>query len=278
MVETQALSRSPVDDEELGRGVATLSKQHSHNLQNGPFRRPTPAQDEESNIAVTSLKGHPATTPNGPPSLSTSTDVNPRKIDIIEKAPKGNDWTRIIKVLTSHRYWTRFWVIQEFSLGSKVEICLDEQRIDWAEFKDHLYEYQSTHTFEEVAALPLLTARHPDQDTPYLQPLLHLLVHYRRSSCSNPSDRVFALLGLLPRDERTALEEFFPDYSLSHKEVVIMTLEHLMLFHPGGVTLDSEEVFVALGVTSKPDMKNLYESAKGLLRSAKEAIPQPQGI
>jgi hypothetical protein len=91
-------------------------------------------------------------------------------------------------------------------------------------------------------------------------------------------DRVFALLGLLPRDERTALEKFFPDYSLSHNEVVIMTLKHLMLFHPGGVTLDSEEVFVALGVTSKPDMKSLYESAKGLLRSSKEAIPQPQGI
>jgi hypothetical protein len=81
-----------------------------------------------------------------------------------------------------------------------------------------------------VAALPFLLSNgdeavhHPEHS------LSDLLIEYRRTGCQDPGDRVFALLGLLPKEERRLLSPTFPDYSMSHNEVVAKTMEHLGFF------------------------------------------------
>jgi hypothetical protein len=81
-----------------------------------------------------------------------------------------------------------------------------------------------------VAALPFLLSNgdeavhHPEHS------LSDLLIEYRRTGCQDPRDRVFALLGLLPKEERRLLSPTFPDYSMSHNEVVAKTMEHLGFF------------------------------------------------
>lgn len=53
------------------------------------------------------------------------------------------------------------------------------------------------------------------------------LIFTRHSSCSNPKDRIFALLNLLSPAESAILNVFFPDYDLSLERIQLITLAFL---------------------------------------------------
>ncbi|KAH8790508.1 hypothetical protein F5882DRAFT_401199 [Hyaloscypha sp. PMI_1271] len=114
--------------------------------------------------------------------------------------------------------------------------------------------------------------RHIDKHPEILQPLCDLLIDNYKSKCKDPRDRVFALLGLIPLDEREILSTYFPDYSLTEDNVLIITLAHLTQFpalprmQRGGVNItpDSEELFMGLGVELKPQRRRLLRRAKRL--------------
>jgi hypothetical protein len=110
--------------------------------------------------------------------------------------------------------------------------------------------------------------KHPE----ILQPLCDLLIDNCKSKCKDPRDRVFALLGLIPLDEREILSIYFPDYSLTEDNVLTITLAHLTQFpalsrmQRGGVDITpaSEKLFMGLGVELKPQRRRLLRRAKRL--------------
>jgi hypothetical protein len=111
-----------------------------------------------------------------------------------------------------------------------------------------------------------------DKHSEILQPLCDLLIDHYKSKCKDPRDRVFALLGLISRDEREILSIYFPDYSITEDHVLIITLAHLRQFpalsrmqrNGLNITSDSEELFLGLGVGLKPHRRRPLRRAKEL--------------
>ncbi|KAK8103226.1 hypothetical protein PG984_016372 [Apiospora sp. TS-2023a] len=192
--------------------------------------------------------------------------------------PDPYDWWDSISYLTNRPYWSRFWVIQEFLLGRSVRVHCGNTSMDWFDFRDLVYREDLGHDTllpdgnpraippNASAAVPLLMGRSINRLPEYPQALHILLVQHRHSMCKDPRDRVFALLGLVSEDERLFLGRIFPDYTLSERHVLIITLAHLTQYMPlaadlGKVTPDSEELFRGLGVPSKSQRRQLLRRA-----------------
>jgi hypothetical protein len=209
----------------------------------------------------------------------------------------GFEWRDSIVELSDRPYWSRVWVIQEFLLGKKVELYCSNSRVDWLDFQEMLAREAGIEQFYDaggdvpqgdrtraLAALPLVMGRHMDKHPEFLQPLYNLLIDHYKSNCKDPRDRVFALLGLIPTDERQFLNIYFPDYSMTEDHVLILTLAHLTQFPAESrmqrsgvnITPDSEELFLGLGVVSKPKRRKLLRRAKELDYLA--AIPSQQMV
>lgn len=96
-----------------------------------------------------------------------------------------------------------------------------------------------------------------------------LLVRHRRSQCQDLRDRVFALLGIVGHDEAALLSRFFPDYSLSEREVIVIALAHMTQAaivaaneEAEDIDVHSEEIFEALRVPSKKERRELLANAQ----------------
>ncbi|KAH6688811.1 heterokaryon incompatibility protein-domain-containing protein [Leptodontidium sp. MPI-SDFR-AT-0119] len=197
----------------------------------------------------------------------------------------GFNWAESIVDLSNRPYWSRVWVIQEFLLGQNVELHCSDNQINWLDFQEFLCREAGIEQFYDasgdvpkgdgtraLAALPLVMGRHMDKHPEILQPLCDLLINNHKSKCKDPRDRVFALLGLIPLDEREIICIYFPDYSITEDHVLIITLAHLTQFpalsimQRGGVNItpDSEELFLGLGVGLKPQRRRLLRRAKRL--------------
>jgi heterokaryon incompatibility protein (HET) len=185
------------------------------------------------------------------------------------------DWADSMANLANRPYWSRFWVIQEFLLGRDVQLYCSGNRIDWLTFQDILgretnVDFLSSDAYRTInstatdlyAAVPLVMGRHIDRHPEILQPLHELLVNYRKSQCKEPRDRVFALLGLIPLEERNLLERFFPDYEMSEDAIAVITLGHVALFSHEKITLDSDQLFSGIGVNSKAKRKKILKLLK----------------
>jgi hypothetical protein len=182
----------------------------------------------------------------------------------------GFDFISSITDVAHRPYWSRFWIIQEFLLCRNVNLHCGSDMIDWLLFQELLERHANADTTgmnphhaaencmaRSLPAFPLLTSRHPDQFPETPQPLYDLLVNHSNAQCKDPRDRVFALLGLIPQDEREMLDRFFPDYTLSHENVVVIALAHVMDINLKELTADSERVFACLGVKSRARRKML---------------------
>lgn len=192
------------------------------------------------------------------------------------------EWTDYISDLANRPYWSRFWVIQEFLLCENVNIYCSGNQIDWFRFKEILgYEtniniVSDTESLglgnaiaDSHAAIPLVMGRHPDKHPEFLRPLHELLVEHHRSKSKDPRDRVFALLGLIPHDERRLIQRLLPEYSLSEDHVAIIALAHVLLFNRFNhrdelVTTDSDELFRGLGIERRTCRRRLLRRAKDL--------------
>jgi hypothetical protein len=208
-------------------------------------------------------------------------------------------WADHVKELANRLYWSRYWVIQECLCARDIQIHCSGNIAHWEDFRDTLgretymnllkAEFEVSLLPEGVeleltlhGALPLLLARQPVHDPLQTRPLHELLVHYRHSQCTDPRDRVFALLGLLELSERKLLERFFPNYSLSEDRVIIITLAHLRDMSLIDVTVESEELFYGLGVESKARRARLLWAAEKVSTivdlNEVENLPEPERV
>ena len=107
--------------------------------------------------------------------------------------------------------WQRLWAFQELVLARDIEVQLGKDSIclDSLQSPAHERTTPRLHTFE---ALRNLRCR---PHAPYLAELLYLL---RLLRSRDPRDKVFALVGMLARDDRTAIANMV-DYRMSTPEV-----------------------------------------------------------
>ncbi|KAI1270093.1 heterokaryon incompatibility protein-domain-containing protein [Xylariaceae sp. FL1019] len=161
----------------------------------------------------------------------------------------------LLNGLQNSPYWARRWTVQEFILAKRVHFfCFDDlgQSRDWLgdEVLDQLPKlYLGFGRGGAHSYLTELFDRKSDGDANRAtSSMLDLLLEFDECECRDPRDRVFALLSLVEANERDLLLRFFPDYSLSHESVVIITLgvlQHvrntpvLGTYHDDGTFTDS---------------------------------------
>ncbi|KAK4539372.1 hypothetical protein LTR36_011002 [Oleoguttula mirabilis] len=191
------------------------------------------------------------------------------------------DWLDALQELANRPYWSRVWVIQEMLVAKHVHIYCSGQRVDFPDFKMMLErevgkelvdgelvdKMSRSSASRKYQALPLVLGRHVDKHPEMQQPLYDLLLNHRRAECKDPRDRVFALLSLVIPDERAILGSFFPNYSLSPDDVVMITLSYFIeidenRFERRPINAHSHTLFCALGVFSQKRAQRLFWAAK----------------
>nr|POE62968.1 heterokaryon incompatibility protein 6, or allele [Quercus suber] len=102
-------------------------------------------------------------------------------------------------------WWKRLWVVQEFSRAQYFPtVYIGPHAISWA-FFSKLMQTDHHDRLELFRSLRI----------PESQPLLHLLFKAKIFQCSDPKDRIYALLGLA----EVGSSPIIPDYSKSDQQV-----------------------------------------------------------
>jgi hypothetical protein len=73
-----------------------------------------------------------------------------RARETILSTDESSEWLALIKLL-NHPYWSRVWIIQEVSLGRRVELLYGHGVIDWNTFGPAISSFFAT----EKGALPM---------------------------------------------------------------------------------------------------------------------------
>lgn len=159
-----------------------------------------------------------------------------------------DDWTTIEK-LFNRPYWTRLWVVQEVASAQVVEIrcgsrsmgwdtlnCIadneknigsDQVSVDW--FKKYSEIFRDG-AFGKIAGHRQVT-RHFSRSLGGEEgstSFLNLMERFRGFECTDPRDKVYALLGLASVDKNMPLPK--PDYSKSVSEVYCTTAKAIIQY------------------------------------------------
>ena len=159
----------------------------------------------------------------------------------IRPQPSVN-WSDCMDIIANRPYWSRLWIIQEFTLARNLEIICGNEIMDEFDFKDMLaratgvdfYDREMstageyTKRFEEWNALTVLLGRHNRLLTN--NSLYALLVRHANAQCEDVRDKLFGLLGLLSDNDREWLPKWFPDYSLSNQQIILVIFAYLNAF------------------------------------------------
>ncbi|MCJ1411568.1 hypothetical protein MMC19_005658 [Ptychographa xylographoides] len=180
------------------------------------------------------------------------------------------DWAESMEDLANRPYWTRSWTIQEYMLAREIHVYCSNSRIEGRLFQELLSRAAGIDLLsiqdDDLAAqpdlirkwpaLPINVGRHVDRMPELYQPLYDLLIRHVNAQSKNPRDKVFALLGLVPREEQFFLLKSFPNYNLSMEQVNAITLSHAQVF-AGGQPL--EPIFRALRIPEGRDRRRLLQ-------------------
>lgn len=122
---------------------------------------------------------------------------------------RNQDWAQLAKLF--HRPWfKRLWVIQEVCSSENVTVYWGSLSVPWSELQSAAAVILKPGDFPDIIfpssikkILPLMGAHHLTQvDLPSLRHfdknnILTALWHTRKACCSDPRDRLYALLGLV---------------------------------------------------------------------------------
>ncbi len=162
--------------------------------------------------------------------------VRPDAKDLSNLTPQT---TAAMGALLMQPYWARMWIVQEFVLAKDMRFLYGDEHFTWREFKNTmLYLDESsvaihcqTHKAAEVvvnyqyirnsSAFSICRTRKMRQDGIQFD-IFELITSFHKQRCSDPRDKVFALLGLAAK---TA--DIKADYTLGKEEVLIKVLKSL---------------------------------------------------
>ena len=141
-----------------------------------------------------------------------------------------------VKDIASRPYWSRMWIVQELLLAQSVEVLCGEHVLTWERFSTALMSVlemaPNRVDWNELRHHPIVRFIGSEGVYHFTRSdrtsLLWLLVDYGKASCTDPKDKVFALLGLLDGAERKLLPDNFPDYRLTLGEVICIALTHAL--------------------------------------------------
>ncbi|KAI0165111.1 HET-domain-containing protein [Hypoxylon sp. FL1284] len=131
-------------------------------------------------------------------------------------------------------FWSRVWIVQELILSKDVVLLYGRSRRRWTwgwKIRQAFYRVWSLDgRYNAFANMGLLGfgARNIRNRGRNLGELMNFL---ERSEATDARDRVFALLGLVEPDERRLLGTVFPDYTMSHEKVMLITMAYLREFY-----------------------------------------------
>ncbi|KAI1034595.1 hypothetical protein LB504_004597 [Fusarium proliferatum] len=151
--------------------------------------------------------------------------------------------------LFGREYWRRLWVVQEVFNAKRIMVHCGSTRLEWKKYqsasvlfsqrrgelifnnKDQLkrrlatspdqFSYVQTLIYQGPASLPDLKFHMSDAE----EALLQVLRTCRRKLASDPRDKLYGILGVLPASIR---EEFRADYNLSVKDVYTEIVDFLL--------------------------------------------------
>ncbi|GAB7328372.1 hypothetical protein MBLNU13_g00356t1 [Cladosporium sp. NU13] len=166
-----------------------------------------------------------------------------READV--KTLERSDWFLFENVLeiAERAYWSRVWIVQELVLARRVRVHVSDRSFD---FRDLAFEAKNMLKCDDAEDLTQLLAYVEARDLDNIdtrQPLHELLLRFKECRCSDPRDNVFAFLSLVNEEDKYYLGGCFPDYSLTHDAVVVITLHYLQDHYEQIITCDSHALF-----------------------------------
>jgi ankyrin repeat protein len=128
---------------------------------------------------------------------------------------KSSGGTQIMQ-LCRRRYWTRLWTFQELEMAKEITLMCGTRFIPWTSFESFLLGIDSSPyclpaqheharlSLLESPAMSRVTQKHAGHDQ---TPLVQLMEATRNLRCSEPRDKVYALLGVVD-------SKITPDYNI----------------------------------------------------------------
>ena len=115
--------------------------------------------------------------------------------------------SRALFTLMKYDYWRRVWIIQEFVTSKRFWICFGDNMIPWSMFQapaNDKIHYNGDHPSKASHSLNLFLSLRDERNEGSI-PLKDLISLSRDFKCSEPRDRVYGLLGLVPPTDRASL-------------------------------------------------------------------------
>jgi len=136
----------------------------------------------------------------------------------------------LVDEIFSRPYWSCIWIIQELVLAKDIVLLYGNLHFTWRGLTPPLQPRiifgKSKWRHSALARLMLMVGgiTHSRKNGGALGELMRSLAH---SECADPRNRVFALLSLVEPEERALLGTIFPDYTMSHEKVMLVTMTYL---------------------------------------------------
>ena len=217
------------------------------------------SQDQTERRAIEFVKEISAFRKAHPDAVSITTYLKPEM---------QHRWDTLYR-MTEHYYWHRTWIIQEFLFASDIEVFSGKHKLQWKLFEDlvDLLRCDPTLTSNPLISRILqsrttrLTLR---RKATSLTTLHELLKEYSDSTCTEPRDKVYGILGLAADcaedpDTGEALG-VKPDYEKHIVEVFLDALECVKLSLSSGVALPAAMLLILQALHIKPNDISKYVS------------------
>ncbi|KAK3623603.1 hypothetical protein LTR56_019751 [Elasticomyces elasticus] len=135
--------------------------------------------------------------------------LSPRDTKKTHKICRG--WDDCLKQLCERAYWGRLWVLQELLLARKIQVMCGSKLTTWELFTHFILELHNSDDFSEPlkSSAAIRMAEFVSAE-PGSVPLTEMCLASRHLRCTEPRDRVYALLGVANQG-RTTIE---PDYQV----------------------------------------------------------------
>lgn len=174
----------------------------------------------------------------------------PRKIARVIESPRNRDELAAVVSLLEREYWNRQWVVQEIFNAKEIIVYCGSKKTPWKvyqlasdTFRRHKayldYHFpgsqRSTHNLNQYSYSQVLVSQGPGgiSDIRYNAfipgSLLEIFSACRGKVTSNPKDKLFGIVGLLPADVRADFRvNYHLDDSLSVKDIYTDIVEYLV--------------------------------------------------
>lgn len=126
--------------------------------------------------------------------------------------------SEITRILLKNIYWTRLWIVQEFVLAKELLLCAGGLVVKWKEFRDKALDLEKELQIRNGFLNSLMEQRYHRESGELRERMSSLVEKFCMTSCTDPRDRVFGLLGI-------SNTSFDADYSLTVREVFVGVLK-----------------------------------------------------